>query len=242
MKSYLLPSKFFRKKWVWFETPHDISNVDMVTFFSYDDAKTLDFKKSEDLTSLIDLSALLEEIWSRTREQFIRVQVERGKRRGITVRQDNADFPLFRPIYERFRRLKGLPPESWEVIESNGLLFSAWYEGKIMAGMVCIEDGHSMRLWKLASVRLEGAEKSMQKIAGEANRLVIWEAIRIAKERGYRFFDLGGIHPESSDPGIKAVAAFKESFGGERKVTYYYHKAYSPLLKAWLRVRRFVRP
>lgn len=238
MKSFYLPSRFFKKKWVWFEDPHDIAGADMVTFFSYNSVDAPGFKKSSELTSVIELEAPISEIWERARQQFIRLQVERGRRRGITVECDSPAFEEFRPLYENFRRLKKLPSEPWQPIAQNGMLFVARHESKIMAGMVCIEDGTYMRLWKLASLRLEEGDALGRKIAGEANRLVIWEAIVYAKEHGYRVFDMGGITPESADSGVRAVADFKEAFGGERRAQCYYHKVYSPLLKAWIRVRR----
>jgi Acetyltransferase (GNAT) domain len=45
-----------------------------------------------------------------------------------------------------------------------------------------------------------------------------WRAIEIAKERGFKTYDLGGTHP--SDPAYEGIHRFKSSFGGKLITTY----------------------
>lgn len=229
----------FRKEWYWFENPRDIAGADMVNFFSYTKGDYEGFKRTDTLTSVIDLSRSLEELWDTTRKKFMQRQIEQGRSRGVTV-GESMDFEAFRPLFNVFRSKKKLPRISYAILKKNGKLFLAMHEGIPIAGGIFIDDGHHMRAWVLASRRLEGLEGRMRDIVGGANRMIIWEAIVYAKKNGYTLFDLGGIDPDSTDPSQRSLAEFKEGFGGERKAAFYYYKVYSPFLKAWTRIRSYL--
>lgn len=241
MISYFLPSRLFRKKWIWFENPHDVRGVDMATFFSYENVTVPGFTKSAGVTSVIRLSQSLDDIWARMRKDFIRLQIERGLRHGITVVQDD-NFDEFQPILEEFRRSKGLGREDYRVLRAHGTLFSAYLEGAMIAGGVFIADERRLRVWMLASRRLdEGAGGTMRQRIGEANRMILWEAIRYAKRAGMEIFDFCGLDiPEKEGGPLPPLTVYKEAFGGERRGQYYYTKAYSTALRAWLFVRKAV--
>ena len=240
MKAYYLPTLFFRKKWIWFQDPHDVSDATMVTFFSYNNCSVGGFSKSVGLTSVIDLTRPIEEIWIAMRSKFIREQIGRGERRGIVVSASD-DFPSFYPIYLDFRKRRKLATERFETLRKNGTLFLASVEGKVIAGGVFIGDGEHMRALVLASTRLENVSGRARDIIGEANRMVMWAAIKYAKTERYKRFDLGGIDPESTDSGARSLAEFKEAFGGVRVAQYYYTKVYSRLLRVWMWLRTFLR-
>jgi lipid II:glycine glycyltransferase (peptidoglycan interpeptide bridge formation enzyme) len=97
-----------------------------------------------------------------------------------------------------------------------------------------------MRAYVLASGRFSGDGRERE-IIGQANRMVIWEAMKYAKQQGYKLFDLGGINPESTVQWERTLAEFKESFGGERKACYYYSKVNSPVLRLLLKLRRYLK-
>jgi hypothetical protein len=235
MKTYLLPSLFFRKRWVWFEDPHDVGGVDMITFFSYRDLDVPGFTKSKGMTSIIDLTLSLEEIWERMRKDFIRLQIEKGSRHGIVVKQDE-NFAEFQKVLEEFRTSKKLEQQDYRVLKANGTLFSAYLDGKMISGGIFIADDKHLRVWMLASRRLDdSAQKSR---VGEANRMVLWEAIKYAKERGMEIFDFCGIDlPEKQDDPMPSLTVYKESFGGVRCEQYYYTKVYSLLLRVLIDCR-----
>jgi hypothetical protein len=237
MKQYKLPSRFFKKSWIWFQDPHDIPGVDAVTFFSYNDVEAPGFVKKEGVTSVIDLTPSLEEIWSNIRKDFIRLQIEKGARKGILVRQDD-NFREFRPILEGFRRVKNLGREDYRVLAANGLLFSAYLDHKMIAGGIFIADSDYLRVWMLASKRFDG-DRNLKQASGQANRMVLWEAIKYAKERRMKVFDFCGLDfPEKPGQPMPALTVYKEAFGGRRQKNYYYTKVYSPILKFWRQIRR----
>ena len=94
-----------------------------------------------------------------------------------------------------------------------------------------------IRAWALASLRVGEKDGKIRDIIGQANRMIIWEAIKHAKSEGFEFFDLGGINPNSEKQKDIFLAQFKEAFGGERKECFYYYKVYSKLLKFLMKLR-----
>lgn len=229
MKSYTEKFPFFKRYFGWFEKPRDISHVAAATFFSYEDESSKGFIRTISLTTVINLTLSLELIWEKFRKKFICEQINRGMRRGIVVQQSD-DFKSFNKFYKDFHKGKSIASVSLKLLEDQGILFLAWYEGAPIAGGVFIGDGIYMRAWVLASTRMTHQAGRMRDIIGEANRMIIWEAIRYAKKYAYQRFDLGGILPESENVGIRAVAEFKEAFGGERINSYYYSKTYVPVI------------
>jgi lipid II:glycine glycyltransferase (peptidoglycan interpeptide bridge formation enzyme) len=235
MISYNYPSIIFKKKWLWFTEPEDISGVDLINIFSYQDRDIPGFKKRAGLTTIIDLNQNLDLIWQGMREGFIRKQIEKGIRNEVMIVQDR-NFDEFKRIYKSFRKDKGIAEDSYEVFKNYGILFSAYFKGEMIAGGIFISDDTHMRAWTLASKRFD-SDGRMREIVGQANRMVIWEAIKYAKAKGFQSFDLGGINPESKDSGEKNLAEFKEAFGGKRASQFYYHKVYSPVLRFLMRMR-----
>lgn len=237
MKSYFYRQFPFRQRWVWFAKPAEVSNVDLLNFFSYDEVDLPGFKKKSGWTSIIKLDQDLEIIKSKFRHKFITEQLEKGERKGIQVKLDN-NFTDFYPLYKNFRTLKKIARDRYQVLKREGILFSAYRDGEMIAGGIFIGDGTFLRAWVLASKRLDDVTGPERELIGQANRLVIWSAIKYAKENNYQRFDLGGLNPEATDRAERGLAEFKESFGGERTKTFYYTKIYSPWLRFWLKLRR----
>lgn len=235
MKKYT-EGGFFKKYWEWFADPREVEGVAIANFFSYSAVDVDGFKRKEGLTSVIDLTQPLEAIWERMRKKFVREQIEKGKRKGLTAVLSD-DFASFESMYGRFTQQSDFDAVSKHALR-NGLLFLAYHESQAVAGGVFIADELHMRALALASRRFDETTGRMRDLIGEANRLVIWEAIQYGKANGKTVLDLGGIAPESDNAHWRAVATFKEAFGGERRSAYYYHKIYSPLLRAWMWLRR----
>lgn len=237
MKSYFYRRFPFRHRWVWFGRPQDERGVALLNVFSYDDVDAPGFKKKAGWTSVIDLNQSLEEIKAKFRQKFVVEQMEKGERKGVVVKQD-SNFAGFYPLYKNFRALKKIARDRYAILKRDGILFSVYCEGEMVAGGIFIGDGEHLRAWVLASKRLDGVSGPEREAVGQANRLVIWEAIKYAKGHGYRRFDLGGINPAALDRGEQGLAEFKEAFGGERVQTFYYTKVYSRPLHFWLKLRR----
>jgi lipid II:glycine glycyltransferase (peptidoglycan interpeptide bridge formation enzyme) len=237
MTTYLYPGRIFRKEWHWFERPVD-TEADIINVFSYEDIDAIGFKKKSALTTIIDLKKSEDDLYSKFRRKFIREQIEKGTRNGIFV-SVGIRWEELVPVYREFRQGKKISTDDPRVFR-NCLIAGAYQNGKMIAGGAFIGNGTHLRALALASRRFHGDGK-MREVVGQANRMLIWEVMRYAKNDGYAFIDLGGISPESPDPGERSLAEFKEAFGGERKLGYYYTKVNSPILKLWIKLRRFLR-
>lgn len=227
----------FGKYWYWFTQPFDIPGVSMLNFFDYQKYDVPGFRRKEGLTTVIDLTESLDTIWNKMRHKFIRKQIERGERHGIIVKQDN-NFAEFKKIYKNFREKKYLNKEKIDKLKNHTVLFSAYYQNKMIAGGIFVADNKHARALVLASAH-NSSDSKIREIIGQANRLLIWEAIKYFKNKNLELFDLGGISPDSQNPSLRNLAEFKEAFGGFRKSCYYYHKVYSRLLKFWIKIRKY---
>ncbi|OHA17467.1 MAG: hypothetical protein A3H57_00015 [Candidatus Taylorbacteria bacterium RIFCSPLOWO2_02_FULL_43_11] len=239
MKSYFLPSILFKKKWVWFARPSLPDDSDVVTFFSYDDVSLPDFVKKEGWTSVIDLFKPKEEIWNSFRPGFISEQIKKGERHGIVVRVDD-NWDGFRELYKNFRKHKGIKLDDERVFKKHGLLFSAYLKDELLASGVFISDSENIRAWALCSKRLDGQDGKKRETIGQANRMIIWEAIKYGKERNMLRFDFGGIEL-GEDGQNPPLTVFKEAFGGARAKNFFYTKINSPVLKLLRKIRRILK-
>jgi hypothetical protein len=225
----------FSKWWYWFEDPKDIDGVSMVNFFSYKDVSVPGFIKREGFTSLIDLSKTEEDLWSSMRSGFICDQIIRGERRGIKI-EVGGNFKTFSLLDKSFRKDRKLPKYNLRPLKRVGRLYTAFYNGEMLAGAIVISDEKHARALVLSSKR--GSNKDNQNAIGQANRMIMWSMIKDAKKSGRYFFDLGGI--DIVDGKLTALGEFKEAFGGERKKMFFYHKIYSPFFRFWIRIRSYI--
>ncbi len=226
-------TNWFVKRWTWFADPKDESGLALANFFSYRDIDVPDFFKKSGLTSVIDLQQSWNEIESRMRPKFIREQISKGLKRGIVVvGPDNNHLSFAVRLYRRFRRQMNLPPDRPPPPRVSKL-FSAYHENQLLAIGWFLSDGVYCRAWALASERF--ASSRQRELVGQANRLLLVQAIKWARDTSHQVFDLGGISPESPNSRQRSLAEFKEAFRGRRVKTYYYYRVYSSLLKLWLR-------
>ncbi len=233
----LVGETLLSKHWYWFSQPFEVAGAAMTNFFSYVGGSYDGFSQRSGLTTVVDLRKDLDGIWSAFRASFIQKQIRRGQRNGIVVVHDQ-NFASFEKLYARFREGHGLPRENLRPLRSVGEVFLARYGEKLIAGGLFIHNGTTMRAWALSS--LVGKDDFISReIIGQANRMVIWEAIQYAKFIGCEEFDLGGISPDSPNPHLRSLAEFKEAFGGVRRAQYYYFKIYSPLIRWWMKLRGF---
>jgi len=233
---FIFPN-FLKKYWFWFSKPFDVKGAAMVNFFSYDKEDVKGFHMKEGLTTVIDLDQSIDDIWHKTRKKFIQKQIKRGEKNGIVVTRD-PNFGQLKKVYKDFRKNSKLPKDNINVCKKNCLMVAAYYKDEMVAGGIFISDSINIRAFVLASLH-RSKESYEREIIGQANRMLIWHAIKYAKESGHKLFDLGGISPESKNKQLRTLAEFKEAFGGERKKTYHYFKVYSPIIKRWMRLRGF---
>jgi hypothetical protein len=223
------------------KNPFNIEGCDFLIFpFCKNKSNFKGFYCYKRFTSIIDLTQNLDTIWQKMHNNSKRY-IKQAEKEDIKIRI-NCEYDKFFQIYKDFLRKKGIN-SFFEVfglgiiprdmMEKNGTLFVADYNGEILGGNLFLEDDSVIENWVPASKRLDN-EKERSKLVGCANRLILWEAIKYAKEKGMTEFDLGGLFPENEaekNSIEKGINSFKLSFGGEVVPGYLYEKGYSKILK-----------
>ena len=214
----------FKIKEIWFaDKPFDVKDCDAVIFRACKDKAKVDgFECSEFKTLVIDLTQDLDIIFKNFEKKSCQYQVKRALRDNVQSQLD-SDYCGFYSLNESFRELKNLDGlTDVEYLKKYGTLFTAKIDNQLVSGQIYLEDESNIRWLLGASKRLE----SNNVLIGCASRLLIWQAIQYAKNKGIKEFDFGGYHM-GNIPELKAINFFKESFGGKLVTHYIYEKDYS---------------
>jgi len=232
----------FKTKQIWFaDFSYNVIEVDRVIFRDCKKKDDKEFNCENFTTLIIDLTQDLDAIWKKMDKSSCRYSIGRAERDGIKIKI-NQGFNDFVKINNSFRRKKGLTGENLNIgfIKKYGTLFISEFNGEIIGGQVFLEDKNNMRWLIGASKRLE-KNKERAILIGNANRLLIWEAIKYAKAKGIKEFDFGGYLQDSNDRQKMNISIFKKSFGGELATHYVCRKDYSKIYKLISRVLSFIK-
>jgi lipid II:glycine glycyltransferase (peptidoglycan interpeptide bridge formation enzyme) len=211
-------------------------------------------------TLLIDLSPDPETLLSQM-QKSTRVNIRRGEKRGIRVREGDAeDLDTFYRLLEAASRRKGFSIFSekyyrqlWEALAPAGFLkiFVAEFEGEAMTAMLAIPFGDTVYSHISAWSGLHAECKP--------NETLEWQVMLWAKEHGFRFYDFEGINlsaatailqegrlPASFDlHKDRTVTQYKLGFGGQVVLLPgAYEYVFNPLLRwayfeAYSKMRRW---
>jgi lipid II:glycine glycyltransferase (peptidoglycan interpeptide bridge formation enzyme) len=157
-----------------------------------------------------------------------RYAINRAKRDGVKIKinQNYEDFNTINISFRENKKLLG-SLQNLSFLKKYGILFVSEYNGEIIGGQFYIKNENYMRWLIGASKRLEVDEEKATLI-GNANRLMVWQAINYAKEKGIKEFDMGGYYTgKKKDSQKERINNFKRSFGGELVIHYNYEKYYS---------------
>lgn len=233
----------FKTKEIWFsDYPFDVVGYGRVSFRDCKNkVVSREFSCEEFTTLVIDLTQDLDTIWKAIHGKC-RTKINSAKRRGVKIER-NKDYEGFYRLNDLFRRNKKLPMMrvGCEFMKKYGTLFTAHLNGKMLSGYFALEDKNTMRLLVGASRRLEVTKEDVSLI-GKANRLILWEIIRYAKEKGMKEFDLGGYYiGTKKDEEKEKINFFKRDFGGKVVTHYIYQKYYSTFYKIAQKTYQLVR-
>lgn len=194
-------------------------------------------------TTIVDLrpelSAILAGMTTNARRN-----IRRSEQEGVTVREGSInDVPIFRELMLQLcARLKTgpTPPEPdffenlFRIFSPKGhvSLFLAQYQNSIVSAAIVFFFGETARLWKVGWSG-EGAK-------ARPNNALWWGAMKRAKERGSKFFDLVGVDDKIAKQVLAGKvlskeeagsAHFKLGFGGDViLLPGQYTRFYNPLL------------
>jgi len=215
----------FTKKEYWFATEvQDVSKeYDCIEYLTCPAELTLPHShSSKHYTLVLDLTNELESIW-RGFNRTTRNEIMQAQKIGIKVSIDNS-YKDFIDSYEQFARFKGLAATTLpsRVMPKKGFLFSAEFDGQILSWHYFLSDDKYCRSYMITS-KLPSANRSVAKLISRASRLLIWEAIKSFKARGFQIFDFGGYYmgKDKNDPRF-SINFFKKGFGGTLAIRYDY--------------------
>jgi hypothetical protein len=172
-------------------------------------------------------AAVEDAIYSDTRRR-----VRQGRRRGMVVRCGTAeDLGAFFELMVKTCRRQGVLPNPpslasvqrlWEVFSNRGLihLFIAQFEGKIVAGLLCIQFGQIFTLWKKGWSGEHGDKRPNELlthaalIAGASAGFAIADFAAFPLDMGALLIAGGTPSPELQ----KSRHFFNRDFGGRPKI------------------------
>lgn len=171
---------------------------------------------------LLPLARGSDAIWSGLRKPVQR-QIKKSQHLGVQVHiaEARADMDRYYRLHLQTRSKKhGMPAQPqrfffglWDAFAgSDGMkLLLAHYEGKVIAGMILLGCGSTIRYAYGAS------DDGYLQLA--PNNLLMWKAITWACEHGYQTFDLGRTACDN-----EGLMEFKRRWGATKEpLTYYYY-------------------
>ncbi|WAI01213.1 hypothetical protein [Methanogenium organophilum] len=223
----------FKWKTIWFyDHPYDVKGYDSVNFYQCSqDVEADGFSKQEFSTIVIDLTLDEDELWKNMGRSSCRSAINKARNSGVTIKI-NEGYEEFYALNSNFRKYKGLPRYnlSIEYMKNYCTLFISEYEGDILGGLLYLNDRDYFRGLLGASKRLDDCYNLKKNLIGNANKMIIWNAMLHAKSCGKRFFDMGGYSTEKvTDEEMEGINRFKKSFGGDLVTYYHYQKDYSKI-------------
>jgi len=229
----------FKTADIWFsDSPENTQEFDALTYRQCKNKSDLPgFERSEYSTLILDLEEEVDDIWKGITSKSCKYNINRAKREDVSV-EISQDYEGFIERYNKFAKDKGIELSGFSIEEMKrfGALFVAKYDNKIVSSHLYLEDDKYIRSLLACSDRFS----DISKIAGYANRLIIWEAIQYAKNKGIKTFDFGGYYTgKKPDSEKEKINKFKKEFGGKLVTQYNYKRVDSPvykLLKAGYRV------
>ena len=194
-------------------------------------------------TVVVDLDRDLDEILAAMKRKT-RYNIRKGLRSDLTIRTgEQADVAVFHRLLEETSRRQGFECTPLSSLEDmyrlmapggNLELLIAELDGKPLAGIINIAFADSVIYKRGAWSGLRGDL--------HPNETLHWEAMRRAKDRGFRYYDFDGIERAAAEAALadeplpaktlQSVNRFKLGFGGEVVLLPAAHSyLYDPLLR-----------
>jgi hypothetical protein len=167
-------------------------------------------------TYVIGLENSIDELWKGLKKQT-RNQVRQAEKKGVKVAPaDSKNFESWWKIYIDAVEKKGFSITDRALVENvykgakSAKLFKSTVDDKMIAGAFIIE-GKGLFWW------LGATDFDYQ--SHRPNHLLQWEIIKYGKEKGFEYYDLGGIMIDDPNHG---PSRFKAGWGGELRKWYEY--------------------
>ena len=157
----------------------------------------------------IDLTQDLDVIWGNIKRKR-RGDIKRAERLGVKVLfdKDFVHYDEWLTLFSKSHEKLDIPLRP-RLFNEKGYVFLAFHNGELHASEKFLKRNKSLITHIAISKRYDENKKT---VAGLAHALLIWEAIKWAKENGFKEFDFGGYNPNRLD--FRNNSEWKASFGG----------------------------
>lgn len=187
-------------------------------------------------TVSLDLSLTEDDIWMKQISSKNRNMIRKAEKEGVTI-VESDDYNTFKQLYDG--TMKNLHAEGFyffpqtyyeeykRTFKGKSMLCLAMHEGKTIAGsMFMFSDEY-------AHYHLSGRDREYSRYA--ANNLILWYAIRRAKERGCKWFHFGGGTTGEEDDSLlkfkKEFSKIETEFWIGKRV--HYQAVYDEIVRQW---------
>lgn len=186
-------------------------SYDYVFAYSFVDLGDIEgFSRETKASQLLTLDGTAEDLMNQFHKK-VRQQVRRAERdEGVHVEVDDPAREESYQFYVSIKQESGVTPHV-EQDFSSVLWINGYLDGELVASSSWFDSGTTLRCQHSMSIRKDdGADRAL---LSRLNRLLMWEACRLAEKTGRRYVDLAGI--DLDDPTKAGIAEFKLGFGGE---------------------------
>ena len=198
--------------------PQHVENEILYKTFTHAGLKKAPMHLTADLTSQIDLTQPVETLLANMRKTT-RYEIRKAESLKIHIETSTnpADMDTFYDMQMETAKRHGFVPFSKQFLveqfkafaaDGNVLLYKAFHEKQLLAEAFVIFYGHE------AAYHYGSSTDAARKFPGAP--LIQWEAIKEAKQRGMKRYNLWGIVPEGvTGHRFSGVSVFKRGFGGQ---------------------------
>lgn len=208
------------------EIKKDDPNVDVVYYFFCREPHE---PCKEYLTAVVDLSRDEEEIlrsfrrW--TRQMIKRIKDDENLEITVLENPEIKDLLDFQRKYEAFSREKGffcIQYNQLETLRSFGRLkiLNACYENELITQRVLVEDDEKIVPYCCYTNRLNESNPEKIKTISCINKMVEYYSMVYWKDKGKKYYDLGGLFTDKNDEAGAKVNHYKDGFRGEHVTEY----------------------
>lgn len=217
--------------------PFDIDGCDVLKFlFCKNKAEIDGFTHQKKFTLIVDLTQDLDTIWRNIKKRC-REYTRSAQKDDIEININKHYNDFYKINVSQVKSMsRGLRARidipKVDIMKRYGTLFTIHHDNDILVGHLYLEDENHILLWCSASKRFQ--LKKEAKLISRASRLLHWEAIKYAKQKGLAVFDFGGLWSEEEaekDKSKEGINFFKLQFGGEKVTRHFYYKIYSKTFK-----------
>lgn len=169
-------------------------------------------------TFLLDISKEPDELFKGNAFRAVRHSINKAVKDGIIVRkvENDTEIETYLSFQKEFCKQKGIPMLSKEEVKELECYYAVTQEGDYLGACAFLESEDK----QLFRYKYGATKHTMY-----ANEIIFWHVIRAYHEKGYQYFDFGGVIPtEDKESYYYRHYQFKKKFGGELIDSYTYFK------------------